>query len=236
MRRYDPGDTASLRRVVEDPDGVPTDATVSFAYLAPGDDVPASASVTHNGVGIYDVSISGLVRGVYRGTWAVSGPVEEITYVSFYVAEADAELPPLASFELLARKLGAEPDDFDDAERARGEYLLDEASELIRDVAGKTWSDEDDVPAAVPRRVARICIAAAARAFDNPEGLTQRVIGDSSKGYDRSGREGGEVVYLTDAEKADIVKAAGGSGFVAITLTSPYSGDLVDPWVAVNAE
>lgn len=240
MQRYDPGDAASLRREVTDPDGVPTDATVTFSYLVPGQTVWSSASTTHNGTGIYDVSISELIKGLYRYKWNVSGPITDVTTGRFYVADEDAEVPPLAAFELLARKLGGEVADFDDTEFDRGCYLLDEASELIRDVAGKTWIDDDTgALLEVPRRIARICVAAAARAFNNPEGLSQRTMGDSSKSYDRTNREGGEVVYLTDAEKADVIKAAGRSGFTSVTLTSPYSADYgtdLDTWAMVTAE
>lgn len=238
MQRYDPGDTASLRREVRDPDtGELTDATVTFEYQAPGSSTWAGASATHNGTGIYDVNLSDLTEGVYRYRWAVNGPIEDVTKGSFYVADEDAELPPLASFESLARKLGGDPADFDVNERDRAEYLLDEASELIRDVAEKTWVSDSGALVDVPRRIARICVAAAARAFDNPEGLVQRTMGDSSKSYDRTNREGGEVVYLTDAEVADIRKASGASGFQSVTLTSPYSPDAdIDTWTLVTAE
>lgn len=239
MQRYDPGDTAELRREVKDPDGVLTDTTVVFEYLTPGATVWSGASVSHNGVGIYDAVITELIDGLYKYRWTTSGAVADVLTGRFYVADEGDELPPLAPFDRLANKLGATVDDFDDVEFDRGCYLLDEASEMIRDVAGKTWVDEDTgALTEVPRRVARICVAAAARAFNNPEGLAQRTIGDSSKSYDRTGREGGEVVYLTDAEKADIVKAAGGGvGFQSVTLTSPYSGEAeLDTWELVTAE
>jgi len=237
MQRYDPGDSANLRRIVEDPDGVPTDSTTTFEYLAPGADDPATASVTHNGTGIYDATITDLALGVYEYTWTTTGVIEDVKTGRFYVAPALDEAPPLAPFELLARALGAVPDDFLDEERDRAEGLLDEASELIRDVAGKTWLDPDTgIPTGVPRRVARICVAAAKRGFENPEGLAQRTIGDSSKSYDRAGREGGEAVYLTAEEESAILKAAGLSGFQSVTLVSAYSGDLLDTWAEVNAE
>lgn len=240
MQRYDPGDAASLRREVRDPDGTLTDATVVFEFLPPGSSTWASASTTHNGVGIYDVLITELIKGLYRYKWTISGTIDDVSTGRFYVADEDAEVPPLASFDLLAKKLGGEVEEFDDTEFDRGCYLLDEASEIIRDVAEKTWIDDDTGALLdVPRAVARVCVAAAARAFNNPEGLSQRSLGDSSKSYDRTGREGGEVVYLTDAEREIIVKAAGKSGFAAVTLTSPYSADYgrtLDTWEAVTVE
>jgi hypothetical protein len=150
----------------------------------------------------------------------------------------DDTLPPLASLESLVRKLGTTVDDLPPGEAERGQHLLEEASELIRDVADKTWIDDvtGDV-SAVPRRVRMICIASAFRAFTNPEALTQRTIGDSSKSFDRAKREGGEAVYLTDSEKKAIQGAAGTSGMVQVTMISPYdAGTLADPWAAVTAE
>lgn len=152
----------------------------------------------------------------------------------------DEDLPALASIEGLVRKLGITVDDLPPGEAERGEHLLEEASELIRDVAGMTWVDETTgTLTPVPRRIRMICIASAFRAFNNPEGLTQRSIGDSSRSYDRSKREGGEAVYLTAAEEKSIQKEAGGvaGGLVTATLVSGYdAGSLVDPWDAVTAE
>jgi len=129
--------------------------------------------------------------------------------------------PPLASLERLGKKIGYTPTE---GEADRAESLLAEASELIRDVAGKTWLDVGETAVVdVPHRVQNICVAAAYRAFTNPEGLTQRSLGDSSKSYDRTGREGGEDVYLTDDEQRSVRKAAAGSSFASVTLVSPYS-------------
>ena len=141
-----------------------------------------------------------------------------------------AELPPLASVAKLAVRLGYGEAGFPtQAETDRAQQLLIEASELIRDEAEKDWVTGDPPQlSGVPARVESICLAAAARAFDNPDGLTQRSIGDSNKSWDRAGREGGEVVYLTDREKRSIRKAAGGSTFTAVTVVSPYSGDGIE--------
>lgn len=228
MRRYDLGDPIALRQVVTDDDGNPVAATGGLRLTKP-DGTTYDGTVQSGGTGILDVTIPAAEAsqyGRYAFLWSVATPFEDKVPGTFYVGPVDDEVPPLASFALLARKLGADPVDFDDEERDRGEALLDEASELIRDEADKTWliantNALDDVP----RRVARICVAAAARAFTNPEGLSQRVIGDSTKGYDRTGREGGEAVYLTKEEVRAVKKAALGSTFVAVTLVSPYSAD-----------
>lgn len=136
-----------------------------------------------------------------------------------------ADLPPLATVDQLAVRLGY-PLEGAEADRARA--LLIEASELIRDAAGTDWVDEGGQLSDVPRRVAQICLAATYRAFTNPEALSQRSIGDSSKSYDRAGVEGGEAVYLTTAEREAVLNAAGRSPFAAVTLVSPYSGDSME--------
>lgn len=132
-----------------------------------------------------------------------------------------ADLPPLATFEQFVDRLGYTPEG-DEADRALARLV--DASELIRDEAEEDWVDESEVLETVPRRVQSICIDAALRAFTNDEALTQRSIGDSSKSWDRSRREGGEMVYLTEAEKRAVRKAAGKSTFRAVTLVSPYDG------------
>lgn len=241
MRRFDLGDPVPLQYVA-------TDETTGAAVPVTGTLVLTKPDgTTYNGVpqsggtGIIDVTIpaaEATQQGRYRYVWSITGGLEDTEFGAFYVAAAEDEVPPLASFAMLARKLGALPEDFDEVERVRGEALLDEASELIRDVAEKSWLTTTNALDGVPRRVATICVAAAARAFENPHGLTQRSLGDSSKSYDRSKREGGEIVYLTEAEERAVRKAAGISTFVAVTLTSPYSSDAadLDVWAQVTAE
>jgi hypothetical protein len=116
-------------------------------------------------------------------------------------------------------------------EEARAGSLLDDASELIRDAAGKTWlNDDESAVVDVPRPVQRICVTAAFRAYGNPQALSQRTIGDDSKSYDRAGLDGGEAVYLTPTEEARVIKAANGaaSTFASVDLVSPYNGTYVD--------
>lgn len=237
MRRYDPGDPIALRYVATDQTtGAPVAVTGSLLLTKP-DGTTYTGVPQSGGTGVVDVIIpqaQATQLGRYGYEWTITGGVEDAEAGRFYVGEIDDEMPPLATFGMFARKLGYVPEE---TERDRAEQLLDDASELIRDTADKTWliagtSALDDVP----RRIARICVDAALRAFTNPEGLTQRSIGDSAKSWDRSGREGGEIVYLTTAEKEAVRKAAGGGSFVSVTLTSPYSADYVDPWAAVTAE
>ena len=241
MRRFDLGDPVPLRYVATDPDtGAAVPISGTFTLTKPGGTTYAGVTAS-GGTGILDVVIptaEAAVAGRYGYEWNISGGLNDVEVGYFYLAAAaDDEVPPLASFGMLARKLGALPEDFDEAERTRGEYLLDEASELIRQVAGKTWLTTANALDAVPRRVSRICVAAAARAFENPHGLSQRTIGDRAVSFDRAQREGGEVVYLTDQEEEDVRKSAGYSSFAAVTMTSPYSADTAaDTWALVTAE
>jgi hypothetical protein len=230
MQRYDLGDAVSLRREPRDADGnIPTSVTVTFSVIKPSGQVYSPSVVPNPDIdGAYDVTVPGAEideYGPYEYTWDVTGDVTDVSTGQFYVGEPEESLPPLGSFERLSRKLGYTPAG---DERDRAGHLLDEASELIRDVAGKTWTDPDTgALESVPRRVALICVAAAFRAFTNPEALSQRSIGDSSRSYDRNGVDGGDAVYLTPAEEKTIRSAAGASSLVTVTMVSPYSGDAV---------
>jgi hypothetical protein len=226
MRRYDFGSVATLRHTVTDEDGTPTDADVSISVVDP-DGQTSTPTPTHAGTGVYDFAVPADDYGLWRYTITVSGAVQGVKRGKFYVADDDdEELPPLASVESLGRKLGYVPEGLE-ADRAGD--MLDAASTLIRDLAEKTWVEADTgVLEAVPRAIVRICVEAAYRAFGNPEGLSQRSIGDSSKSYDRAKREGGEAVYLTDAEKRRVLAAAVTSSPTVVTMVSPYSGDPLD--------
>jgi nucleotide-binding universal stress UspA family protein len=237
VQRYDPGDSADLRHYVRNADGVLTAATVTFEITKP-DGATQDFAPTTESVGIYDVTVpkSALEQlGRYRYEWTVSGPVDDAQAGAFYVAELDTdELPPLVEIERLFAKIGYVPESF---ELTRAAELLDEASELARDVAGMTWASETTgVVTGVPRRVRSIVVEAAYRAFTNPEGLTQRSIGDSAKSFDRSGREGGEIVYLTTAEEKAIRKAAGTSSLTVATLVVGYNGSALDPWAEATVQ
>ena len=238
MRRFNLGDPVPLRYVATDYDtGEPVAVTGTLILTKP-DGTTYEGVVQTGGTGILDVTIPEVqvaAEGVYEYVWEISGGLDDTEYGKFYTsAEAD-ELPSLATVEDLGRKLGYVPED---TERDRAEHLLDEASELIRDKAGVTWTNATTgALESVPRRVRLICVASAYRAFTNPEGLTQRTIGDSSKAYDRTKREGGEDVYLTEAEVRTVRKAAGTSSLVSVTLVSAYNyGGVTDPWDEVTAQ
>lgn len=226
LRRYDPGDSVTLLRSVEDSAGTPTDATVALTVTLP-DGSTATPVVSHPDTGEYAASVPVTAYGVYRYMWSVTGAVVDVSTGSFYVADDVDVLPPLASLDRLIRKLGYTPTPESELDRAAAN--LDAASDLIRDVAGKTWADPDTgALESVPRRVVSICVEATYRAFSNPEALSQRSIGDSSKSWDRAGREGGEGVFLTSAEEESVRKASETSSFASIQVVSPYSGVDLD--------
>jgi hypothetical protein len=102
----------------------------------------------------------------------------------------------------------------------RAEELLRQSSNLARSHGIDSW-DEDTVPG----RVADIVVQAAYRAYTNPDGASQKTVGDVSVSYSRTGLQG--AVYLTKDEKRDIRRAAGRAA-QAVVLVSPYSGDDVE--------
>lgn len=234
MRQYQLGDTVDLRHEIRDADDELVDAVAALTVIAP-DGTEEEPGVSSGGTGLVDASFAVDQYGPYIFVWSVTGAVNDVVRGQFYVADDDDELPPLVGFAKLVAKLGYTPED---EERARAESLLVEASALIRDVAGKTWTNETtNALLEVPHRVRQIALSVVYRAFTNPEALSQRTIGDSSKSFDRAKREGGEAVYLTEAEEKAIQKAAGTSGMTSVTLVSPYdAGTLLDPWEVVTAE
>lgn len=101
----------------------------------------------------------------------------------------------------------------------RAEAALDDASALVRDEGDEDW---DSLTA--PDRVVQIVLAAAYRAFTNPDALAQATSGDVSVSY---GTVPG-AVYLTAAELRAVRRHAGGSGMQSLTLVTPYTGGAGD--------
>jgi hypothetical protein len=127
--------------------------------------------------------------------------------------------PPLASVTDLERRLGKE---FGDAELSRVEAVLDDASALIRDEAGRTWIDPiTGLIAGVPASIRAVVLRVAERATRNPDALKSESGGDYS--YQYADTEGG--VYLTDRERQIIRRALGRTGL----WTQPVErGDILD--------
>lgn len=113
---------------------------------------------------------------------------------------------PLADVADLEVRLGRT---FDGADLTRAVALLDDASALVRDIAGKTWIDPvTDTLLPVPGSIRWSVLRAAERAIRNPEGFSSESAGDYS--YQRTGVQPG--VYLTESEEKSIRKAIGRSG------------------------
>lgn len=113
---------------------------------------------------------------------------------------------PLATVADLEARLGRQ---FEESELPRIAALLDDASALARDVAGKTWIDpETEELLPVPGSIRWAVLRAAERAVRNPDGFSAETAGDYS--YQRNGVQPG--VYLTEAEERSIRKAIGKSG------------------------
>lgn|SRR5690606_2766567 len=113
---------------------------------------------------------------------------------------------PLATVADLEARLGRE---FDETETARATALLEDASALVRDVAGKTWIDpETEELLPVPGSIRWVVLRAAERAVRNPEGFSAESAGDYS--YQRTGVQPG--IYLTEGEERAIRRAIGKAG------------------------
>jgi hypothetical protein len=137
-----------------------------------------------------------------------------------------SSLPAFVTVEELAARM---PGGLADADRARAQAALDDASTLIRLEAGTAWAadgtidfgDLDDWKQDV---VTAVAIAAARRALENPDGATEMSIGDASMKLANDSND----VFLKAAEKSAIRSIAGRGGtFGSIDLeigTPGYSG------------
>lgn len=105
------------------------------------------------------------------------------------------------------------------ADVARIDMLLADASTLIREAV-----DDDYLDDVFPDLFTIICVEAARRAYDNPQGLTGETIGN----YTWRGSGSGGALFLTAAELKAVRKAAGKTGARSVTL----SNDL--PYVSVS--
>jgi Gp19/Gp15/Gp42-like protein len=113
---------------------------------------------------------------------------------------------PLADVSALEVRLGRT---LEGAEASRAVALLDDASALVRDVAGKDWIDPDTgVLLPVPGTVRATVLRMVDRAVRNPDGFSAESAGDYS--YQRTGVQPG--IYLTDPEEKAIRRALGKSG------------------------
>jgi Phage protein Gp19/Gp15/Gp42 len=98
---------------------------------------------------------------------------------------------------------------FVDDELGRVVALLDDASSLVRDEAGKDWIDPDTGElTTVPGSIRAVVLRVVERAIRNPQGFSAEAAGDYS--YQRTGVEAG--IYLDERDARTIRKALGRTG------------------------
>lgn len=104
-------------------------------------------------------------------------------------------------------------------------HVIARVTGLIRDLLGKDqqWADSLDP---VPEVFATLCEDKAIGVVVNPTNLAseseQLGAYQHSQTFQRA-MDGG--VFLTEAEKREVRKAAGVASFASVTMVSPYSGD-----------
>lgn len=130
-------------------------------------------------------------------------------------------LPPLASVQMFAARI---PGGVDTADYARAGAVLQDASSLVRAEAGTDWVDDDDALLdTVPDVVVTVTIAAARRAFANPDMIASESIQDYSATFASSSAD----VYLTKAERNAVRRAVGRSGLWTLATTrTDVAGDV----------
>jgi hypothetical protein len=111
------------------------------------------------------------------------------------------------------------------ADETRVEALLGDACALVSDLVG---IDYDTV--AAPSSVVAVICAAVRRAYDNPGGLQGETIGD----YTWRGGSAEAGVYLTNAERRVVRRAAGKLGIGSLTMTSYLPAPAMDPMLGVT--
>ena len=122
-------------------------------------------------------------------------------------------LPSLASLLQFQVRI---PGGISDEDAPRAEAALEDASALVRAEAGKTWVDTfGALVADVPDVVVAVTIAAARRAFVNPDMLTAESIADYSSSFAHATTD----VYLTKTERNAVRRAAGRSGLWTLATT-----------------
>lgn len=125
-------------------------------------------------------------------------------------------LPALATVDQLEVRTPGGLTDF-----ARAQAALDDASAMVRSVAGKTWTTDGDLDADIPGIVAVVVCTVARRILANPDGVTQEGIDD----YTFSVANASPDVYLTRGERQAIRSAAGRSGVWSMQTTRVGTGD-----------
>jgi hypothetical protein len=134
-------------------------------------------------------------------------------------------MPALATVADLEVRLGVDVGSLAGADLARAEAALADVSAVVREEAGKTWVDDDDVTITAPASALAVVYAASLRIYRNPDGFVSENLGGSySYSY------GDSEAILTDTERALIRKAATAStgGVLSVVTPSAYSEPTTD--------
>ena len=127
-------------------------------------------------------------------------------------------LPALATTDDLDART---PGGLDASDLTRASAALDDASAMVRSVAGKTWTTDGVLDDDVPHIAKVVTCTVARRIISNPEGLSQESIGSYSYSIGNSSSD----VYLTRAERVAIRSAAGKTGLWTQPTTRMASDD-----------
>lgn len=116
----------------------------------------------------------------------------------------------------------------DAAEISRANAALDDASTVVLEAGDSTWTDAD-----VPDAAATVVLTVARRVFENPEGATQKSVGDLSVSYGSvSSGSVANPLELTSKERRRVRKAAD-IALTSVTLASPYGTYADDEWLTL---
>lgn len=121
-------------------------------------------------------------------------------------------LPAFASVEQLDART---PGGVAAADEARALAALEDASTMVRSVAGKTWVTDGELDDGIPDVVVVVTITVARRILANPDGVVQRSIDD----YSERLADAQSDVYLTRAERRAVRAAAGKSPMWTLSTT-----------------
>lgn len=121
-------------------------------------------------------------------------------------------LPSLATVEQFEVRIpgGVEVGDY-----ARAQAALDDASSLVRTEASVTWVNAAGELFEVPDVAVTVAIAAARRAFVNPDMIASESIQDYSTTFSSSSSD----IYLTKAERLAIRRITARSGLWTLATT-----------------
>lgn len=134
-------------------------------------------------------------------------------------------MEPLITVPDLAARLGV---DFTSAQTAQATVLIDDASALVRDIAGEDFIDPVTGFLTVPASIIPVVVAIVRRALNNPMGYTGENMGDY--GWQMNIGSQPASVFPTRNEKRVIRRAVSkfSAGSVALEGYYPYSNKSDD--------